>query len=99
MAPYRPNRKVRRSKKYKKIMSEQTQDIGLNLNDLVAIVKIIDVASERGAFKGAELSSVGAIRDKVTAFVDSQTPKEEKNEENATPETAEGAEGTEETSE
>ena len=60
------------------------------------MVKIIEVDSERGAFKGAELSSVGAIRDKVTAFVDSQTPKEEK--EDAT-ETAEGAEGTEETSE
>ena len=98
MAPYRPNQKQRRSKKYSKIMSEEkAQELGLNLNDLVAIVKIIDVASERGAFKGAELSSVGAVRDKVTAFVDSQTPKEEK-EEDAT-ETAEGAEGTEETSE
>lgn len=98
MSPYRPNRKTRRSKKYKKIMSEEnTQEVqGLGLNDLVAVVKIIDVASERGAFKGAELSSVGAIRDKITAFVDSQTPKEEK--EDAT-ETAEGAEGTEETSE
>ena len=96
MSPYRPNRKTRRSKKYKKIMSEDiAQETGLGLNDLVAIVKIIDVASERGAFKGAELSSVGAVRDKVAAFVDSQTPKEE----NATSETAEGAEGTEETSE
>ena len=76
---------------------ENTQEVqGLSINDLIAVVKIIDVASERGAFKGAELSSVGAIRDKVTAFVDSQTPKEEK--EDAT-ETAEGAEGTEETSE
>ena len=99
MSPYRPNRKTRRSKKYKKIMSEdKAQEPGLGLNDLVAIVKIIDVASERGAFKGAELSSVGAVRDKVAAFVDSQTPKEEK-EENATSETAEGAEATEETSE
>ena len=99
MAPYRPNRKTRRSKKYKKLMSEetQTQEPGIGIADLVAVVKIIDVASERGAFKGPELSSVGGVRDKLTAFIDANTPKQDEN----TPaeETTDGAEATEETSE
>ena len=94
MAPYRPNRKTRRSKKYKKIMSEETQNIDVNLGDFNAVIRIIDVASKRGAFEGAELSSVGAIRDKLSLFVEHHTPKEEKEEA-----TTEGAAATEETAE
>ena len=105
MAPYRPNRKTRRSKKYKKLMSEkntnnenvQTPDV--NLGDMDAILRIIDVASKRGAFEGPELSSVGAIRDRVAAFVDFHAPKKEETEETPAEETTDGAEATEETSE
>lgn len=96
MAPYRPNRKTRRSKKY--IMSEEKQEtpnIDINLGDFNAVIRIIDVASKRGAFEGAELSSVGSVRDKLSAFVEHHTPKEEVKEEATT----EGAEATEETSE
>ena len=110
MAPYRPNRKTRRSKKYKKLMSEEntnTEEVQapeVNIGDMGAILQIIDVASTRGAFKGAELSSVGAIRDRVAAFVDFYTPKQPDAEgsdaegETAEPpaETTEGAAATEE---
>lgn len=113
MAPYRPNRKTRRSKKYKKLMSEENtnneevQAPEVNIGDMGAILQIIDVASTRGAFKGAELSSVGAIRDRVAAFVDFYTPKKEEAEAGETEEnseeppaqTTEGAAVTEETAE
>jgi len=42
----------------------------VTVNDLVNIYNIIDLASKRGAFQAAELSSVGAIANKVKAFVD-----------------------------
>ena len=91
--------------KKSKNMSEETQEAQppeVNIGDFGAILQIIDVASTRGAFKGAELSSVGAIRDRVAAFVDFYTPKEEEKdgEEVVGDEAAtDGAEVTEETSE
>lgn len=47
------------------------EDINLNRADIEAVVQIIDVVSERGAFKGGELASVGAVRQKYAAFLDS----------------------------
>ena len=94
--------------KKSKNMSEETQETEevqapeVNIGDFGAILQIIDVASTRGAFKGAELSSVGAIRDRVAAFVEFYTPKEEEKdgEEVVGDEaTTDGAEVTEETSE
>lgn len=43
---------------------------GLSLGDVAACVRIIDVSTKRGTFEGSELSSVGAIRDRLTAFVE-----------------------------
>ena len=82
MAPYRPNRKTRRNKKYKKLMSEETNNNEVkapevNLGDIQACLQIIDIVTERGALKGPELSSVGVIRDRLAAFVDFNTPKDE----------------------
>jgi len=41
----------------------------LNINDIAAAVQLIDIVSNRGAFRGDELSQVGALRDKYAAFV------------------------------
>ena len=41
----------------------------LTLNDIAAVVQIIDIVTARGAFRGEELSQVGALRDKYVAFV------------------------------
>ncbi|MNK56475.1 hypothetical protein D3C87_755160 [compost metagenome] len=41
----------------------------ISINDLQNVVKVIDAAAERGAFKGNELTAVGAVRDKVAAFL------------------------------
>ena len=71
-------------------MSEDTNKVKepeLTIGDFAAAIRIIDVASERGAFKGPELSSVGNIRDKYQAFIDFHAPKE--NEENESRQTKE----------
>jgi hypothetical protein len=41
----------------------------LNLNDLVAMKSLIDVVTPRGAFRAEEMSGVGRLYDKLTAFL------------------------------
>lgn len=41
----------------------------LTVNDIAAALQVIDIVSARGAFRGDELSQVGALRDKLAAFV------------------------------
>ena len=48
----------------------EAAQVQLSLADLAAVVQIIDVASKRGAFEGAELESVGGVRNRLGAFVD-----------------------------
>ena len=61
-------------------MTEQT-NINLTLQDLATVVNIIDVCSQRGAFKGDELSVVGQLREKFAAVVKANTPAETAEEE------------------
>jgi len=49
----------------------------LNINDLFSVIKIIDACSERGAFKGNEMASVGAVRDRIAAFAEANQPVEQ----------------------
>lgn len=60
-------------------MAEETQVEApqITLVDLQNALRIIDIAAERGAFKGSELSSVGSVRDKISVFLDAVLPKEE----------------------
>jgi len=97
--PKRPKKIKNRREETQETQEVQAPEV--NIGDFGAILQVIDVASTRGAFKGAELSSVGEVRDRVAAFVDFYTPKEEKaGEEDAANEaTTDGAEVTEETSE
>lgn len=63
-------------------MTEQTtatpeqQTVGVSLNDIALAVRIIDLAAERGAFKGVDMSAVGTCRDRLAAFVTANAPKE-----------------------
>jgi hypothetical protein len=41
----------------------------LNLNDLVAMRNLIEVVTQRGAFKANELSAAGQLFDKLNAFL------------------------------
>jgi hypothetical protein len=56
-------------------MTEQT-NVNLTLQDLATVVNVIDVCSQRGAFKGEELSAVGQLREKFAAVVKANTPTE-----------------------
>ena len=50
---------------------ENTNDSNqITIADLDTLRNIVDLASTRGAFRGAELTQVGAIYDKLTAFLD-----------------------------
>ncbi len=44
-------------------------NVALNIQDLSAVVQAIDIAVQRGAYRGPEMSQVGAIYDRVSTFV------------------------------
>jgi len=50
----------------------ETDAVQLSLADLAAVVQIIDTTTKRGAFEGAELEVVGAVRNRFAAFVEAQ---------------------------
>jgi hypothetical protein len=49
----------------------QQESMDLTINDLSAMKSIIDVASSRGAFKPAEMMTVGQVYNKLSTFLDS----------------------------
>lgn len=52
--------------------SENPQDKpGLNIQDLVNVLRVINTCTQRGAFKADELSGVGGLYDRLNAFVQS----------------------------
>ena len=53
----------------------------LNVQDLVDIANLIDVVTQRGAFRADELSAAGALYDKLKTFLATLMPKEETTEE------------------
>jgi DNA-binding FadR family transcriptional regulator len=57
--------------------AEQAQSAELNLNDLASIRSVLDVASQRGAFKANELEAVGKIYNKLNSFLEAVTKKEQ----------------------
>lgn len=57
-------------------MTEQQTDTQPNIaiQDIAFLLNIVEVCSTRGAFRAEELSSVGAVYNKVKAFIDANTP-------------------------
>ena len=49
----------------------------IDINDLVAVVQLIDVCSTRGAFRGEELSMIGGLRTKLAEIVKANQPAPE----------------------
>ena len=49
----------------------------LTVQDLQALKAIIDVASQRGAFKPAEMELVGKTYNRLNTFLEAVTPKKE----------------------
>jgi hypothetical protein len=54
----------------------QQPSADLNISDLVALRSIIEVASQRGAFKANELEAVGKTFNKLNSFLESVAKKE-----------------------
>lgn len=61
--------------------TEATEPSSVNLNDLQKLLQIVDVASSRGAFRGSELSQVGAVYDKVNGLLNFVAEQQEKEQE------------------
>lgn len=51
------------------VTSENTVPESISLQDLQVLLQIVDLASSRGAFRGPELTQVGAIFDKLNSFL------------------------------
>lgn len=47
----------------------ETQPESITLTDLQLMLQILDLATSRGAFRGAELTQVGAVFDKLNRFL------------------------------
>jgi hypothetical protein len=60
------------------IPTDVNENIQLTLNDLSAMKSIIDIASQRGAFKPNEMMIVGQTYNKLTAFLESAKQQGEK---------------------
>lgn len=62
----------------------QEQAVGITLQDLVFVAQIIQLTSQRGAYKAEELEGVGSLYNKLIAFLQSTgaispaAPQEEK---------------------
>ena len=56
----------------------QQETVSISIQDIVLSANIIDLATQRGAFKAAEASHVGACFDKLVEFIKSNTPEEAK---------------------
>lgn len=57
--------------------AQQPAGPDLNITDLAAVRSIIEVATQRGAFKAPELESVGKIYNKLSTFLDAVSKKEQ----------------------
>jgi hypothetical protein len=67
------------------VQQTETQAPSLSIQDLIQVVKIIQVTSQRGAIQANEMSQVGALYDRLFAFLEANgaverapTPPEEK---------------------
>jgi hypothetical protein len=61
-------------------VEQETASPELTVNDLSAIKQIIDVASQRGAFKPNEMVSVGTIYNKLDTFLTAVATQQSKGE-------------------
>ena len=53
------------------VPAEEGQQVpeSIGLNDLQLLAQIVDLATQRGAFRGNELSQVGGVYDKLSNFL------------------------------
>jgi hypothetical protein len=59
------------------VETQAVEPVQLSLGDIQTFVQIIDLCSKRGAFEGAELEAIGALRGKTIKFLEASRPAEE----------------------
>ena len=57
--------------------AQQQPPADLNVSDLNAVKSIIDIATQRGAFKANELEAVGKTYNKLVAFLEHVTKQQQ----------------------
>ena len=67
----------------------QQQDPSLSLEELGVLLNVVDLAVQRGAFRGNEASQVGAIFDKLSSFLGAVQAAQQANAEGEAPAEAE----------
>ena len=70
---------------------QETPVESISLQDLQVLSNIVDLATQRGAFRGNELTQVGAVYDKLSTFLQQVAAAQSANNEES-----DGEEGTEE---
>lgn len=59
------------------VENQAPEPVQLSLGDVQMFVQIIDLCSKRGAFEGAELEAIGALRGKTVKFLEASQPAPE----------------------
>jgi len=62
----------------------EAQTTGLSINDLITLRRIVEISSERGAFRASELTAVGQVYDRMNTWLQSVLPAEEESDEVST---------------
>ena len=57
--------------------TEPVQPASITIQDIGFLLQIVETCSQRGAFRAEELSSIGAIYDKVRQFLAANIPQPE----------------------
>jgi hypothetical protein len=55
--------------------NKNAEPVTLSIQDIVLSANIIDLATQRGAFKAAEAGQVGKCFEKLVAFIKANTPE------------------------
>jgi len=55
---------------------KNAEQVSLSIQDIVLSANIIDLATQRGAFKAAEAGQVGKCFEKLVAFIKANTPEQ-----------------------
>ena len=53
----------------KPVSGEVKQETPLTIDDLKSVLVVIDTSSKRGTWQASELSQIGALHDRINAFV------------------------------
>jgi len=59
-------------------------DTNINVNDLVALRNILNIAAERGAFKAEEMLEIGTVYTKLSNFLESVLAQAQEQEQSTT---------------